>query len=440
MRNIITTLIFFLTFNAVAQTSEIELKNGMRVIVNEDHRAPVVVSQVWYQAGSIDEVNGKTGVAHVLEHMMFKGTKTVKPGEFSEIIARSGGRENAFTGTDYTCYFQTMEKSNLELSFKMESDRMQNLVITPEEFNKEIKVVMEERRWRTEDKPEGILNESFNALAFKAHPYSRPIVGWMNDLESMNYEDALEWYQTWYAPNNAILVVSGDVTPDEVFTLAKKYFNTIPSKKLPMRKPQVEPEQKGMIRAEIKAQSELSMIQMGYKVPLLNKDNSKDNTSAYALEVLAGVLSGSSTSRIQKNLIQSGKALSAFASYPMLSRGDVGTFEFVVTSNQNTDLDDIEKNIKNEIKLIIEKGVTEEELNRVKANVIAGDVYEKDSMFYQAMIIGQLETMGYSHSLKDTYITNIQNVKSSDVMKAAKEFFQDDALTVVHLIPNSVSN
>ena len=223
MRNLIFFILFF-SFNVFSSVSEYTLDNGMRVIVNEDHRAPVVVSQVWYQAGSIDEVNGKTGVAHVLEHMMFKGTKNTKPGEFSEIIARSGGRENAFTGTDYTCYFQTMEKSNLELSFRMESDRMQNLIISEEEFNKEIKVVMEERRWRTEDKPEGQLNESFNALAFKAHPYSRPIVGWMNDLESMTYEDAQEWYANWYSPNNALLVVSGDVEPDYVHELAKMYF------------------------------------------------------------------------------------------------------------------------------------------------------------------------------------------------------------------------
>ncbi len=429
---------FFLSFTILASTNEFKLDNGLRLIVNEDHRAPVVVSQVWYQAGSIDEVNGKTGVAHVLEHMMFKGTKTIKPGEFSEIIARSGGRENAFTGTDYTCYFQTMEKSNLELSFKMESDRMQNLVITEEEFEKEIKVVMEERRWRTEDKPEGILNETFNALAFKAHPYSRPIVGWMNDLESMTYEDALEWYQNWYAPNNAIIVVSGDVSPQEVFQLAQKYFGSIPQKKLPQRKPQLEPSQKGTIRAELKAQGKLPMIQMGYKVPLLNKDPMKTNTEAYALEVLAGVLSGTSTSRIQKKLIQSGKALSAYANYPMLSRGDVGTFEFVVTLNQGSDPANIEQDIKQEIQNIANEGVTQEELNRVKANVIAGDVYEKDSMFYQAMIIGQLETMGYPYKMKDGYITNIEKITSDDVRKAAQEFFKEEALTIVHLVPESL--
>src|SRR5210317_2653825 len=265
-----------------AQVHQTILDNGMKIFVKEDHRSPVVISQVWYRAGSIDEVNGKTGVAHVLEHMMFKGTKTTKPGEFSEIIARAGGRENAFTGTDYTCYFQTMEKSQLELSFKMESDRMQNLVISAEEFNKEIKVVMEERRWRTEDKPEGQLNESFNALAFKAHPYSRPIVGWMNDLESMTYEDAQEWYANWYSPNNALLVVSGDVEPDNVHKLAKMYFGPLSKKTTPKRKPQLEPIQKGKIQAAIKAQSKLPMLQMGFKVPLLSKDEDTQDSEPFA--------------------------------------------------------------------------------------------------------------------------------------------------------------
>ena len=209
-------------------------------------------------------------------------------------------------------------------------------------------------------------------------------------------------------------------------------------KNYPQRKPQLEPSQKGTIRAELKAQGKLPMIQMGYKVPLLNKDPMKTNTEAYALEVLAGVLSGTSTSRIQKKLIQSGKALSAYANYPMLSRGDVGTFEFVVTLNQGSDPANIEQNIKQEIQNIANEGVTQEELNRVKANVIAGDVYEKDSMFYQAMIIGQLETMGYPYKMKDGYIANIEKITSDDVRKAAQEFFKEEALTIVHLVPESL--
>ena len=204
------------TITFAAEIEEFKLKNGLKLIVQEDHRSPVVVSQVWYRAVSIDEVNGKTGVAHVLEHMMFKGTKLVKAGQFSRLIAAAGGKENAFTGTDYTCYFQQLEKSHLPLAFKLEADRMANLQLTKAEFDKEIKVVMEERRWRTDDKPQSMVNEAFQATVYRAHPYSRPVVGFMNDLENMTYEDAREWYHNWYAPNNATLVVVGDVKAQEV--------------------------------------------------------------------------------------------------------------------------------------------------------------------------------------------------------------------------------
>ena len=218
---------------AVAQTHEHKLANGLRVIVKEDHRAPTVVSMVWYKAGSIDEVNGTTGVAHVLEHMMFKGTTAVPGGEFSKIVAAAGGRENAFTGKDATGYHEQLHKSQLPLAFRLEADRMANLVLSKEEFEKEIKVVMEERRLRTEDRPQALLNEQLMATAFIAHPYHAPVVGWMSDLESMTYLDAKRWYEHWYAPNNAIVVVAGDVDPKAVFALADKYFGAIKSKILP---------------------------------------------------------------------------------------------------------------------------------------------------------------------------------------------------------------
>ena len=189
-----------ITVFAEVSVQEFKLENGLKLIVQEDHRSPVVVSQVWYRAGSLDEVNGKTGVAHVLEHMMFKGTKRVPAGQFSRLIAAAGGKENAFTSTDYTCYFQQLEKSHLPLSFKLEADRMANLNLTKAEFDKEIKVVIEERRWRTDDKPQAMVNEAFQGTIYRAHPYARPVVGFMNDLENMTVEDAREWYHNWYAP------------------------------------------------------------------------------------------------------------------------------------------------------------------------------------------------------------------------------------------------
>jgi len=418
------------------EAQEITLKNGMRVLVKEDHRAPVVVSMVWYRAGSLDEVNGKTGVAHVLEHMMFKGTKTTKPGEYSEIVAAAGGRENAFTGADYTAYFQRLEKSKLPISMKMEADRMQNLVITEEEFNKEIKVVMEERRWRTDDKPKAQVNELFNSLIFRAHPYGRPIVGWMNDLENMTYKDAIEWYKMWYSPSNAILVVGGDVDAKEVFSKARKYFENIPAYQIANRKPQFEPKQNGSRRAVLKAAGKLPYIQMGYPVPTLGKDGLKNSKEAFALEVLVGVLSGTSSSRLNQNLVRkSSKAISVGAGYSMLSRGGQSTFEMYATPSEKVSVVDLEKYLKLELKNIINNGVTDTELNRVITSVIAGEVYQKDSVFGAVMQIGQLETMGYSHKIVDDYIRNIKKVTSKDIEGVIKKYFHDDALTVVTLDP-----
>ena len=415
---------------------EITLKNGMRVLVKEDHRSPVVVSMVWYRAGSLDEINGKTGVAHVLEHMMFKGTKTTKPGEYSEIVAAAGGRENAFTGADYTAYFQRLEKSKLPISMKMEADRMQNLVITEEEFKKEINVVMEERRWRTDDKPKAQVNELFNSLIFRAHPYGRPIVGWMNDLENMTYEDAIEWYKMWYSPSNAILVVAGDVDTKEVFAKARKYFGKIPAYQIAKRKPQFEPKQNGSRRAILKAPGKLPYIQMGYPAPTLGKDGIKNKKEVFALEVLVGILSGTSSSRLNQNLVRkTSRAIDVGAGYSMLSRGGQSTFEMYATPSEKVSVVDLEKYLKLELKNIIDNGVTDIELNRVITSVVAGEVYQKDSVFGAVMQIGQLETMGYSHKIADVYIDNIKKVTSKDIQGVIKKYFHDDALTIVTLDP-----
>ena len=223
----------FAAAGAHAQTQEHKLANGLRVIVKEDHRAPTVVSMVWYKAGSMDEFNGSTGVAHVLEHMMFKGTKSVPSGEFSRRIAAAGGRDNAFTSRDATGYHQQLHKSQLPLAFELESDRMANLQLSPEEFAKEIKVVMEERRLRTDDRAQSLVYEQLMATALIAHPYRAPVVGWMSDLEQMVWRDARDWYDRWYAPNNATIVVVGDVAPSEVFALAARYFGGIKMKVLP---------------------------------------------------------------------------------------------------------------------------------------------------------------------------------------------------------------
>ncbi|WP_082048419.1 M16 family metallopeptidase [Candidatus Methylopumilus turicensis] len=420
-----------------AEVQEFKLDNGLKIVVQEDHRAPVVVSQVWYRAGALDEVNGKTGVAHVLEHMMFKGTKAVPAGKFSRLIAAAGGKENAFTAQDQTTYFQQLEKSNLPLSMKLEADRMANLNLTDEEFAKEIKVVMEERRWRTEDKPQSKVTEQFNSTIYHVHPYGRPVVGWMNDLENMTADDAREWYKTWYAPNNATLVVVGDVNAQEVLKLAKQYFGPLKPHALPARKPQVEPEQKGERRVVVKAQAKLPYVLMGFHVPSL-QDADKD-VEPYALEILAGVLNGNASARLNQNLVrQSQIAVDVDAAYDMVQRGRQSIFVLDATPSEGKSVAELEAAILNEIEKIKTGGVTEEELQRVKAQVIAADVYQRDSMFYQAMQIGNLETAGFSWRILKGYPAKLQAVTAEQVQAVAKKYFNKDNLTVATLDPQPI--
>jgi zinc protease len=443
MRNFsILFLLLAIPLTAFSNNSiqEFKLSNGMKIIVQEDRRAPVVVSQVWYRAGALDEVNGKTGVAHVLEHMMFKGTKTLKAGQFSRMIAAAGGKENAFTGQDYTCYFQQLEKSHLPLSMKLEADRMANLVITDEEFAKEIKVVMEERRWRTEDKPQSRVNEQFQSTAFKAHPYARPVVGWMNDLENMTAADAREWYNTWYAPNNATLVVVGDVKAAEVVKLAKQHFGKLKAKKLPPRKPQVEPPQMGERRLTVKAPGKLPYLAMGFHTPtLVDKPNAEQAWEPYALDVLAGVMSGNDSARLNQKLVrETSVAIDVGAGYDSTSRGREALFELVGTPAEGKTVQDIEAALIAEIERIKTGGVTQQELDRVKAAVIAADVYQRDSMFYQAMQIGQLETMNYSWRLLKDYPEKLKAVTSEQIQAVAKKYLIKDNMTVAVLDPQPI--
>jgi len=418
---------------ASADTHEYRLDNGMRILVKEDHRAPVVVSMVWYGAGSVDEFNGTTGVAHVLEHMMFKGTARVPVGEFSRRIARAGGRDNAFTSRDYTAYFQTLHRDRLPLALEMEADRMTNLILTKEEFEKEIKVVMEERRWRTDDRPQSLLYESLMAVALRAHPYRNPVIGWMSDLQSMTVEDAQAWYQRWYAPNNAILVVVGDVTGEEVRVLAQKHFGTIASRALPERKPQDEPDQTGQRRLTVKAPAELPLVLMAYRVPKL-RDPEKD-WEPYALSVLEGVLDGHEGARLAASLVRGSRlAASAGAGYQGTGRGP-GFFLLSGAPSEGRAVSELEAALKAEMQRIATEGIREDELARVKAQVVAAQVYARDSMFAQARQMGALESIGLSHRSIETQVRRLREVTAEQVQQVAKRYFGDDALTVALLDP-----
>lgn len=420
-----------------ASSEENRLANGMRVIVKPDRRAPVVVVMLSYQVGSADEVNGVTGVAHVLEHMMFKGTKAIKAGDFSRIISEAGGRENAFTSLDATVYFETLQSSQLELALRLEADRMTNLVLAPEEFAKEIKVVMEERRWRTEDRPRSQIFEALMATAFTAHPYRRPVIGWMSDLESMTVNDAIEFYRTWYAPNNALLVVVGDVEPRDVLALAEKYFGPIPGRALPPRKPQSEPLQRGARRVTVKAPAELPYVVIASHAPRL-RDAARD-WEPYALDMLAAVLDGNEAARLNRTLVRNERvANSVGAGYDGISR-DPGLFYLVGVPTRGRSAAEVESGLRREMAKIIEKGVTEEELNRVKAQAVAQHVFERDSMFFQARQIASLETSGIPHGTIDLQLKKLREVTPEQVQEVARKYFRQDGLTIVHLDPQPVS-
>ncbi len=420
---------------SVGDVHEYRLANGLKILVKEDHRAPVVVSQIWYKTGASYESNGTTGVAHVLEHMMFKGTKTLGPNEFSRIIAANGGRENAFTGPDYTAYFQQLEKSRLPISFELEADRMANLNLRAEDFAKEVQVVMEERRMRTEDKPRALTYEHFAATAFVNSPYHHPIIGWMNDLENMTVDDMRNWYKDWYAPNNAILVVAGDVDAKDVFELAKKTYGKVKARPIPVVKPQTDFEQKGIKRIVVKAPAQVPYMIMGYKVPVVA--TAKTDWEPYALEMLASVLNSGESSRFAKELVRGQQiATSVGAGYDIYARlDDLLIFDGSPTSGKT--VQELEDAIRAQIKKIKTELVSQTELDRIKAQVVASKVYEKDSVFYQAMQIGTLATVGLDWQLMDQFVERLRAVTPEQVQAVAKKYLIDDGLTVAVLDPQS---
>lgn len=430
---ILTSICISLFPTTWASMQEKVLDNGLKVVVKEDHRAPVVTSQVWYKVGSVNEYSGVTGVSHVLEHMMFKGTPKYPNGKFSEILASVGARDNAFTGRDYTGYYQLLGAANLATSFELESDRMAHLNLDAKEFVKELEVVKEERRLRTEDNPNALTYEQFNATAFTASAYHNPIIGWMNDLDNMQVGDLRTWYEQWYAPNNATLVVVGDVDAEEIFKQAEKYYGSIPKRELQARKPRLEPVQIGERRVEVKAIAKLPYMIMGYKVPVLM--TAEDKTETYALNVLAGILDGGRSSRLSKHLVREQEiASSAGAGYDIYS-GQNSMFLFDGTPAAGHDIAELEQAIDKEIQRLQKDLVDARELKRVKAQVVASEVYQQDSVQRQAYLIGSLESVGLGWQTMNSYAENINKITAEDVRAVAQKYLIDDYKTVAVLIP-----
>ena len=423
----------FLAPPAAGSVHEYELANGLKLIVKEDHRAPVVVSQVWYGVGASYEHDGITGVSHVLEHMMFKGTDRHGPGEFSRIIAENGGSENAFTSKDYTAYFQRLEKSRLPVSFELEADRMRNLKLDEKEFAKEVKVVMEERRLRTEDKPTSLTYEQFMATAYTSGSYRIPTIGWMDDLQNMVLADLQRWYDRWYAPNNATVVVVGDVDPQAVLALAKKHFGPLKPEVLEPPKPRIEPEQVGQRRITVRRPAKVPYMVMGYKTPVLK--TASEEWEPYALTVLAGVLDGGSSARLSRELVRGQQiAASAGASYDPYARQS-SMFLLDVTPANSRTIESAEQALQEQIQRLRTEPVAQDELDRIKAQTIAGEVYQQDSIFYQGMVIGKLETTGMSWRLKDEFVERINAVTAEQVQAVAKKYLVESGLTVAVLEP-----
>lgn len=419
------------------QVQQKTLSNGMKIVVKQDKRAPVAVSQIWYKVGASYEPGGITGISHMLEHMMFKGTQQYPAGEFSRIIAENGGQENAFTGSDYTAYFQTLEASRLEISFKLEADRMRNLDLKAEELDKELQVVTEERRMRTDDQPRAKLQEQFNAMAFANSPYKNPVIGWPSDIASYKIEDLKAWYQQWYAPNNATLVVVGDVDARQVFSLAEQYFAGLQPSPIKPLKPQDEIEQNGVRKITVKAPAKLPYLMMGYKVPVLK--TAKPEWEAYALEVLAGVLDGGSSARLPSRLVRGKQlAVSAGAGYDFSSRLSE-MFLLEATPAEGQTVFDLEYALKNEVYQLQNDLISTDELARIKAQVLANDVYQKDSNFYQAMQIGLLETVGLGWQKGDEYVSRINQVTAEQVREVARKYLIEDHLNVAYLDPQPIT-
>lgn len=423
--------------HAENKVSEHILKNGLKVLVKEDHRSPVAVSQVWYKVGSSYEPNGITGISHMLEHMMFKGTDKHPQGEFSKIIAENGGDQNAFTAQDYTAYFQTMEASRLAVSFELEADRMRNLHLLPEELKKELQVVTEERRMRTDDEPQSKTQEYFMALAFSNSPYKNPVIGWPSDIENYKVEDIQAWYQRWYAPNNATLVVVGDVQTKAVFDLAEKFFAELKPSEIKAIKPQIEIEQRGVRKMTVKVPAKLPYILMGYKVPVLK--TVEHEWEAYALEVLAGVLDGGNSARLSKELIRGKQiAVSASAGYSLTSRMS-SLFELDATPAAGKTVYDMETALKAEVAKLQTKLIDPLELQRIKAQVLAGKVYDQDSNFNQAMQLGILESVGLDWHIQDEYLKKINVVTAEQVREVARKYLIEDHLSIAYLEPQAIN-
>jgi zinc protease len=434
--------LFWTSLAPAADTAQsFTLSNGMTLIVQPDRRAPTVVHMLWVRVGAMDEVDGTSGVAHVLEHMMFKGTPSLAPGEFSRRVAALGGRENAFTGRDATGYHQQVPVRHLEAVMRLEADRFENNRWSDDEFRREIEVVKEERRQRTEESPRARLFEAFSAMSLQAHPYRRPVIGWMSDLEAMTPQDVRDFHGRWYVPGNAAVVIAGDVDVPKVRALAESIYGRIPARAVPPRKPREEPEQAGQRRMEYRAATEQAMVLMAWPMPRLADPGANDDQTrdALALMVLSAVLDGYSGARLDRALVQGqGRvriADSAGAGYGPLGRGP-SQFTLSAVPAAGVGSAEVEKALRAEIERIAREGVNEAVLQRVKTQWAAGEIYKLDSVYNQAQELGTWWVNGLGPDSAQRLMAGLRAVTGEQVRSVAQRLFVDDRLNVAVLVPD----
>lgn len=431
MIHLIVGLVLLFLIPAVpdAAVQEYRLENGLKVLVIQDRKAPLATFQVWYRVGSRDEPEGKSGISHLLEHMMFKGTPRYGSKVFSNIVQRNGGSDNAFTTKDYTMYFQTLASDRIDISIELEADRMTNLLLNEKDVVSERNVVMEERRMRYEDDPQNLLYEELVATALKAHPYRRPVIGWMSDISSIGRDDLLGYYKKHYAPQNAFIVVSGDVDPDDILARIRKAFGGISRTADPVAAVRTkEPQQRGEKRILLRKEAELPYVLIAYHVPSIPDDDS------YALDVLSTVLSGGKSSRLYRSLVYEKRiALSAFADYSGIHR-DPFLFILGGTSAPGKDAAAVEQAIYDEVAGIIAEAPAEQEVEKAKNQTEASFVFAQDSNYAQALYTGMFEMMG-DWRLKEGYLRGIRAVSAGDLQRVAKKYFTPENRTVAVLIP-----
>ncbi len=411
------------------------LDNGLKVIIKEDHRSPVVMTQVWYRVGSNDEPKNLGGISHVLEHMMFKGTKNISSSDFERLIAKFGGTNNAFTSYDYTGYYEIFPANRLSLALELEADRMTNLQLNEKDFSKERLVVMEERRQRVDDNPNALAFEQFMTAVYPNSPKGRSVIGPMTEIENITLKDLQQWYETWYTPNNATVVIVGAVKPEHALAEVKKYFADKPAKSLPNRPSVTEQGFRGFNEKTIHLPVQVPSIMMAYNVPTLT--TSKDPKIAYSLSALADVLDSGLSARLEKRLVREKQLLASVGvSYSAFSRGD-GQFFIKATPRDNVDLATAKQAILAEIEALKSQPIQQSELNRAKTNILTGLIYSQDSVSGQAQMIGSLDSIGLDDRMIYQLPAIFDTIDQDSLHQVAKHYFVKDNLTIFNVLTTS---